>query len=69
MIRGCSEEAAQPLAVESMLLTTKLRGTWSALYEGRIDVRRMKALVDLLGPPSRRSPPRWSAESSRVQVT
>ena len=49
MIRGCSEMAAEALAVESILLTTKLRSTWSALYEGRIDPRRMKALVDLLG--------------------
>jgi hypothetical protein len=49
MIRCCSEIAAEALAVESILLTTKLQGTWSALYEGRIDVRRMQALVDLLG--------------------
>ena len=50
MIRSCSEIEAEALAVESLLLTTKLRGTWSALYEGRIDVRKMRALVDLLGP-------------------
>jgi hypothetical protein len=50
MIRCCSELAAESLAIESILLTTKLRGTWSALYAGRIDVRKMRALVDLLGP-------------------
>ena len=61
MIRGCSEVAAQALAVESILLTTKLRATWSALYEGRIDVLRMKALVDLLGPTK----PKVAAEVQR----
>ena len=61
MIRCCSEVAAEALAVESILLTTKLRATWSALYEGRIDVRRMKALVDLLGPTS----PKVAAEVER----
>ena len=50
MIRCCSEREAESLAIESILLTTKLRGTWSALYAGRIDVRKMRALVDLLGP-------------------
>jgi hypothetical protein len=49
IIRGCSEVEAEALAVESLLLTSKLLATWSALYEGRIDVRRMRALVDLLG--------------------
>src|SRR5215207_3807542 len=48
-IRCCSEMEAEALAVESLVLTTKLTGTWSALYEGRIDVRKMRALVDLLG--------------------
>jgi hypothetical protein len=61
MVRGCSEVAAEALAVESILLTTKLRGTWSALYEGRIDVRRMKALVDLLGTAK----PKVAAEVER----
>jgi len=37
------------LAVEAVLLTTKLTGTWNALYEGRLDVRKMRAMVDLLG--------------------
>ena len=50
VVRGCSEVEAEMLAVESLLLTSKLRATWNALYEGRIDVRRMRALVDLLGP-------------------
>lgn len=50
LIRGCSEVEAEALAVESILLTTLLIGTWSALYAGEIDVRKMRALVDLLGP-------------------
>ncbi|TFV47794.1 HNH endonuclease signature motif containing protein [Blastococcus sp. TF02A_35] len=50
MIRNCSEAEAETLALESILLTTKLRGTWHALYEGRLDVRKMRALVDLLAP-------------------
>ena len=50
MIRCCSEREAELLAIESILLTTKLQHTWSELYAGRIDVRKMRALVDLLGP-------------------
>jgi hypothetical protein len=50
MIRCCSEREAEQLAIESILLTTKLTATWSALYAGRIDVRKMRALLDLLGP-------------------
>ena len=49
LIRHCTEYEAEALAIESLLLTTKLTGTWSALYEGRLDVRKMRALVDLLG--------------------
>ncbi|MFD2093967.1 HNH endonuclease signature motif containing protein [Blastococcus deserti] len=49
LIRGCSEMEAEALAVESILLTTTLTGTWAALYEGRLDVRKMRAVVDLLG--------------------
>jgi hypothetical protein len=49
-IRHCSEPEAEFLLVESLVLVHKLRGTWGALYEGRIDVRKMRALVDLLGP-------------------
>ncbi|TFV87434.1 HNH endonuclease signature motif containing protein [Blastococcus sp. CT_GayMR16] len=49
-IRSCSEIEAESLLVESLVLVHELRGTWSALYEGRIDVRKMRALVDLLGP-------------------
>ncbi|MCW2699756.1 MAG: endonuclease [Blastococcus sp.] len=48
LIRHCSEQEAEMLAVEAVLLTTKLTGTWHALYEGRLDVRKMRALVDLL---------------------
>ena len=58
LIRNCSEIEAEALAVESILLTTKLTGTWSALYDGRIDVRKMRAIVDLLGPAK----PRIAAE-------
>jgi hypothetical protein len=54
-IRSCSEIEAESLLVESLTLTTKLRATWSALYEGRIDVRKMRALVDLLGPATPRA--------------
>lgn len=50
MIRCCSEREAEVLAIESILLTTKLTATWGALYAGRIDVRKMRALIDLLGP-------------------
>jgi hypothetical protein len=50
LIRHCTESEAEMLAVESVLLTTNLTGTWSALYDGRLDVRKMRALVDLLGP-------------------
>jgi hypothetical protein len=48
LIRHCSEQEAEMLAVEAVLLTTKLTGTWNALYEGRLDVRKMRAVVDLL---------------------
>ena len=47
-IRCCTESEAEALAIESIVLTTKLRGTWSALFEGRITVRKMRALVELL---------------------
>lgn len=49
-IRCCTEHEAEALAIESIVLTTKLRGTWSALFEGRITVRKMRALVELLAP-------------------
>src|SRR5215207_9667026 len=38
LMRNCSEFEAERLLVESLVLTTSLPGTWSALYEGRIDV-------------------------------
>ncbi|HYH24490.1 MAG TPA: HNH endonuclease signature motif containing protein [Blastococcus sp.] len=50
LIRGCTETEAEALAVESILLTTTLTGTWEALHAGRIDVRKMRALIDLLAP-------------------
>lgn len=49
LIRHCSEREAERLVVESLVLTTTLTATWSALYEGRIDEKKMQALVDLLG--------------------
>jgi hypothetical protein len=49
-VRNCSEIEAEAVLVEALTLTHKLRGTWSALYEGRLDVRKMRAVVDLLGP-------------------
>ncbi|WP_116452936.1 HNH endonuclease signature motif containing protein [Blastococcus litoris] len=49
LLRNCSESEAEHLLVESLILTTTLRGTWTALYEGRISVPKMRALVDLLG--------------------
>jgi hypothetical protein len=61
LIRGCTETEAEALAVQSLILTTKLTGTWSALYEGRIDVRRMRALVDLLSTAK----PKVAAEIER----
>lgn len=48
LLRNCSELEAEHLLVESLVLTTRLPGTWSALYEGRISVAKMRALVDLL---------------------
>ncbi|MCA0146738.1 HNH endonuclease signature motif containing protein [Blastococcus sp. LR1] len=50
MLRNCTEIEAENLAAESIVLTTKLRGTWNALYDGLIDVRKMRALVELLAP-------------------
>jgi hypothetical protein len=61
LIRSCSEIEAEALAVESILLTTKLTGTWAALYDGRIDLRKMRAIVDLLGPAR----PKVAAEIER----
>ncbi|RBY78969.1 hypothetical protein DQ238_11390 [Geodermatophilus sp. TF02-6] len=49
LIRHCSEAEASRLAVESLLLTTKLAATWSALYAGRLTVRKARLLLDLLG--------------------
>ncbi|MGY1804990.1 HNH endonuclease signature motif containing protein [Blastococcus sp. SYSU D00922] len=49
LLRNCSELEAEQVLVESLILTTSLPGTWSALYEGRISVPKMRALVDLLG--------------------
>jgi hypothetical protein len=47
-VRHCSELEAETLLAESLILTNKLTGTWTALYEGRIDVPKMRLIVDLL---------------------
>ncbi len=52
VIRHCSEADASRLAVESLLLTTKLSPTWSALFAGRLTVRKARILLDLLGDAS-----------------
>jgi hypothetical protein len=62
LIRHCSEREAEALVVESLALTTTLTGTWSALYEGRIDEKKMRALVDLLGTVK----PETAAEVERL---
>src|SRR5690348_12068921 len=49
LARHCTEAEAEALAVEAILLTTRLTATWRALYHGRIDEKKMRALVDLLG--------------------
>jgi hypothetical protein len=49
LIRQCSEHEASQLAVEALLLTTKLAATWSELHAGRIDERKARAMIDLLG--------------------
>ncbi|WP_139220471.1 HNH endonuclease signature motif containing protein [Trujillonella endophytica] len=49
VIRGCGESEASRLAVEALLLTTKLTPTWGALYEGRLTIRKARILLDLLG--------------------
>jgi hypothetical protein len=61
LIRHCTESEAEKLAVEAVLLTTRLTGTWSALYEGRLDVGKMRVLVDLLG----RAKPEVAAQIER----
>ncbi len=48
LIRQCSEAEATALAVEALVLTEKLPGTWSELFAGRLDERKARALVDLL---------------------
>jgi len=52
VIRHCSEAEASGLAVESLLLTTKLAPTWSELYAGRLTIRKARILLDLLGDAS-----------------
>ncbi len=51
-IRLCSEAEASRLAVESILLTTKLAATWSELFAGRLTMRKARILLDLLGDAS-----------------
>src|SRR3712207_3579843 len=49
LIRGCTQGEAGELAREAVLLTTVLEPTWSELFAGRIGIRQVRALVDLLG--------------------
>jgi hypothetical protein len=58
LARNCSESEAQALLRESVLATTVLAPTWSALFAGRIRPRHMAAAVDLLGDAA----PRVAAE-------
>jgi hypothetical protein len=52
LIRGCTEAEAAVLAVESLVLVERLPDVWGELYEGRLDIRRARVLVDLLGEVS-----------------
>jgi hypothetical protein len=61
LIRTCTETEALVLARESILTTTTLEPTWSELYAGRISVRHLKVMVDLLGDAS----PEVAAEVQR----
>ena len=54
LVRSCTEAEASVLARESILLTTTLAPSWSELFAGRIGVRHVKVLVDLLGDASPR---------------
>lgn len=49
LVRTCSEAEAPRLAAESLLLTTKLAATWSEAYAGRLTMRKVRILLDLLG--------------------
>src|SRR4051812_39138759 len=51
-ILACTEYEAEAAAVEAVYLTSTLLATLSALYEGRLSIRKMQALVDLLAPAS-----------------
>ncbi|WP_456580992.1 HNH endonuclease signature motif containing protein [Blastococcus sp. SYSU DS0510] len=51
-IRNCSEVEAGRLAVESILLITKLAATWAELFAGRLTIRKARILLDLLGDAS-----------------
>ena len=54
VIRSCTEAEASVLAREAILMTTTLAPSWSELYAGRIGLRHVKVLVDLLGDASAR---------------
>jgi hypothetical protein len=45
LIRGCTEGEAAVLAVDSLVLVSRLPDTWAELYAGRIDARRARVLV------------------------
>ena len=52
LIRCCTEAEAASLAVDSLVLVSRLPDAWAELYAGRIDARRARVLVDLLGEVS-----------------
>ncbi|MCF6507988.1 HNH endonuclease [Blastococcus sp. MG754426] len=52
VIRHCSEAEAGRLAAESILLTTKLAATWAEMFAGRLSIRKVRILLDLLGDAS-----------------
>src|SRR5215210_3977281 len=49
LARSCSENEAGALLREAVLATTVLSPSWRALNAGRIGVRHLRVLVDLLG--------------------
>jgi len=61
LLRGCSEHEAATLALEAVALVRHLPETLAALGEGRCDLRKARALVELLSPASR-------AVAERVQA-
>ncbi|MGY1724155.1 hypothetical protein [Blastococcus sp. SYSU DS0533] len=51
-IRNCSEAEVGRLAAELILLTTTLAATWAEMSAGRLSIRKVRILLDLLGDAS-----------------